>query len=132
MSAGINWMYLSLSMGIASCIGTLLLGYNAIALVMYMREESEGSASGMAKAAWGVGLLSLLLSWVPCFGVMLPFVAIILARLERGRIYRDESPLAGATPVRMGTVNAWIAIMLWLLTSAGSLTSFLLSGPTGG
>ena len=65
MFEGINWTYWALSAGLASCIGTTLLAYNAIALVMFMREDSEGPASGLAKGAWAVGLASLLLSGLP-------------------------------------------------------------------
>jgi hypothetical protein len=130
MFEGINWTYWALSAGLASCIGTTLLAYNAIALVMFMREDSEGPASGLAKGAWAVGLTSLFLSGLPCLGVFLPFIAIILGRIERGRIYRDDSPLSGATPVRMGTVNAWIAILLFLLMTAGTMTSLFVR--TGG
>jgi len=128
MLAGANWMFFSLAAGLGSCIGMLLLAYNVIAIVMFMREESDEASSGMAKAAWAVGVASLFFSMTPCFGIFLPLVAIILARVERGRIYRDESPLAGATPVRMGSVNGGVAMLIWVLTSAGLMTSFLVGG----
>jgi len=129
MLAGANWMFFSLTASISSCIGMLLVGYNLIALIMFMREESEGTSSGLAKAAWGVGLMAVFFSMTPCLGVFLPLVAIILARVERGRIYRDESPLAGATPVRMGSVNGGVAMLMWVLGSAGLLMTLLM--PSG-
>lgn len=123
-----NMMFFSVTLGISSCVGMILLAYNLIALVMFMREETEGSASGMAKAAWGLGILSLFFSAAPCLGVFLPLVAIIVSRVERGRIYRDESPLAGATPVRMGSVNGSCAMLIWLITSVGLVGSFTMGG----
>jgi len=130
MLAGANWMFFSLAASIGSCIAMLLLGYNLIAAVMFMREESEGTSSGLAKAAWAVGLIALFFSMTPCLGGLLPLVAIILARVERGRIYRDESPLAGATPVRMGSVNGGVAMLLWLLGTAGLFATMVI--PSGG
>jgi hypothetical protein len=132
MLAGANWMFFSIAAGLGSCIGMLLLAYNVIAVAMFMREDTDGASSGMAKAAWGVGVLSLFFSMTPCFGVLLPLVAIILSRVERGRIYRDESPLAGATPVRMGSVNGGVALLIWLITTAGMMASMLISSAPAG
>ena len=119
-----NMMAYSVFASLASCIGMLMLAYNLIAVVMYMREDSDGSASGLAKAAWLMGIVSLFFSGLPCFGMFLPFIAVILARVERGRIYREESPLAGATPVRMGSLNGGIALLLFAITNAGFITAF--------
>jgi len=130
MLAGANWMFFSLSASIGSCIGMLLLAYNVIALIMFMREDSEGSSSGLAKAAWGVGLMAVFFALTPCFGLFLPLIAIILARVERGRIYRDESPLAGATPVRMGSVNGGVALLISVVGLAGTMMTLLI--PSGG
>ena len=129
MLAAPNMMTLSLFAFLASCVGTLMVVYNLIAVVMFMREESEGTASGLAKGAWAVGMAALLFSGVPCFGLFLPLVAIILARVERGRIYREESALAGATPVRMGSLNGGIAFLIFLISSVGLITAMLTGGP---
>jgi hypothetical protein len=78
-----------------------------------------------------MGLVALLLAGVPCLNLILPIVAIIMARVERGRIYRDESSLAGATPVRMGSVNGGCAFLLAMLLYLGAIAS-VLPGLTGG
>jgi hypothetical protein len=118
-----NTLTYSAFIGVASCVGLLALFYNVVALIMFMREDSEGSASMLAKASWAVGLLSLMFAGLPCFGLFLPLVAIIMSRLERGRIYRDESPLAGATPVRMGSVNGGIAVLIVAIMSTGLIAA---------
>jgi len=127
----VSYLYLSITSGVGTCIGALLLAYNVIALVMFMREDSEGSASGMAKAAWGLGVVSVFTAGMPCIGMLMPFLPIILARVEKGRIYRDESPLAGATPVRLAGINGWIAFMLSAGDPPGVVLTVALSMPAG-
>ncbi len=127
MTAGVSWLYLSITSGVGTCIGALLLGYNVIALVMFMREDSEGSASGMAKAAWGLGMVSLFTAGLPCIGILVPFLPIILARVEKGRIYRDEAALAGATPVRLAGINGWIAFLLSSLITLGMVLTAVMA-----
>jgi hypothetical protein len=129
--SGVNWLYLGITSGMATCIGAILLAYNVIALVMFMREESEGSASGMAKGAWALGLVSVFMAGMPCIGSLMPFLPIILARVEKGRIYRDESPLAGATPVRLAGINGWIAFMLSALMMLGSVLTVVVASTAG-
>ena len=129
--SGVNWLYMAISGGMATCLGALLLAYNVIALVMFMREDSDEAASGMAKAAWGLGLLSVFTAGLPCIGSLIPFVPILLARVEKGRIYRDESPLAGATPVRLAGINGWMALILSALFLLGTVLTGVM-GYTGG
>ena len=112
--------------GAGTCISGLLVAYNLIALVMFLREDTEGSASGMAKAAWALGALSLFTFGIPCLGSLVPFAPILIARIEKGRIYRDEAPLAGATPVRLAGINGWISLMLSALCFLGSLLTSLM------
>ncbi len=120
-----NLVLLYLAGGVGSCLGMLLLLYNLVAAVLFLREETEGSSSGLAKAAWALGLVALFLWWAPCLGSMVALVAMVVARIERGRIYRDESSLAGATPVRMGNVNGGVALLLQLFVLLSALGSFL-------
>ena len=123
MSANLVLLYLA--GGVGSCLGMLLLLYNLVAAVLFLREDTEESSSGLAKAAWGLGLLAVFLWWTPCFGSLLAIVAMILARVERGRIFRDEAPLAGATPVRMGNVDGGITLLLQFLLFVGIVASAL-------
>lgn len=122
-----SYLYLSITSGVGTCIGALLLAYNVIAVVMFMREDSEGSAGGMAKAAWGMGVVALFTAGLPCIGTLIPFIPIIMARVEKGRIYRDESPLAGATPVRLAGINGWIAFLLSALITLGTVLTVVMS-----
>lgn len=120
-----NLVLLYLTGGVGSCLGMILLLYNLVAAVLFLREDTEEGSSGMAKAAWAVGLMSLFLWWMPCVGAVVALVAIVLARIERGRIFRDEAPLAGATPVRMGNVDGGIALLLQFLMFVGFVASAL-------
>ncbi len=132
MSANLIFIYVA--SGIGSCLGLILLLYNVVAAILFMREQTDGTSSGLAKATWALGLLALLFAGAPCLNMLLPIAAIVLARIERGRIYRDESSLAGATPVRMGNVNGWCAFFLGLLLYMGLIGAFMpgFGTPEGG
>lgn len=123
-----NLLFMYVSGGLGSCMGLILLLYNVVAALLFMREETEGNSSGLAKASWALGLLALFLWWLPCLGAVVSLVAIAVSRVERGRIYRDESSLAGATPVRMGSVNGSVALLLQILLFLGIIAGFLGGG----
>src|SRR5687767_4152456 len=93
-----NPVFLYFTGGIGSCVGFLVVLYNLMAIVLYQREDTEGRSSALALTAWGIGMLSVLLWWMPCVGGLAALLAMTISRIERGRIYRDEAPLAGATP----------------------------------
>ncbi|HHO50982.1 MAG TPA: hypothetical protein ENK18_08955 [Deltaproteobacteria bacterium] len=120
-----NLVFLWVSAGLGSCLGLILLLYNIVAAVLFMREETEGTSSGLAKAAWALGIVALLTWPAPCVGSLIAIAAMMLSRVERGRIYRDESSLAGATPVRMGSVNGGMALLLQVLVFAGIATGVI-------
>ncbi|MCB9676642.1 MAG: hypothetical protein H6737_16110 [Alphaproteobacteria bacterium] len=122
-AAGTSFFILYLFVGVGQCITVLLGLYNLVAIVGVMRSEDEGSASGMAKGAWATGCLSAVL--IPC-APLLSLVAIILSRIEIGRVYRDESPLASATPARMGSVNGGVALLVFFLVLTGAIVNLFL------
>ena len=118
------FMYVAGTLG--SCVGALLFLYNVVGLVSFMREDTGGeSASMLAKAAWAIGFLSGLLGPCMWFGAV---IALILARVERGRIYAEKSPLAGATPCRMASVNGGLMLVIWVVFTAGALSTWAYSG----
>lgn len=123
LAAGGSFVMLYAMSGVGSCIGILIALYNLIMVIGFMREQTDGAASAMSKASWGVGCLALL--FMPC-GWFFGLVAIILSRVETGRIYRDESPLASATPTRMGSLNGAMAIVIFMLYFVGAIASFAL------
>lgn len=123
MSGNAILMYVSGGMG--SCVGLVVLLYNLVTAVLFLREETEGTSSGLAKASWALGLAALFTWFLPCVGGLLAIAAIVVARVERGRIYRDESSLAGATPVRMGSVDGGVALLLQLLMFVGMLAGII-------
>ncbi len=100
---------------LGSCFGLLVFLYNVLSFALFLREATEGTSSGLARAAWGFGLLALFLWWLPCGGAVLALVAIVASRIERGRIFRDESALAGVTPIRLGNFNAIMVLGLQLV-----------------
>lgn len=113
-----------LSASVGSCIFLLLVLYNLVALIGVMRSDDEVGASGLAKAAWGVGFLSVI--FITC-SPLLSLIAVVLSRVEIGRVYRDESPLASATPARMGSVNAGVAFVIWLILAMGAVLNLVTS-----
>ena len=121
-----NLIFLYVSAGIGSCLSMILLLYNVVAGVLFLREDTgDERAGGLAKAAWALGLVALLAWPLPCVGSLLAISAMVISRVERGRIYRDESSLAGATPVRMGSVNGGVALMIQFFAMAGLLVGVL-------
>ncbi len=123
-----NLVFLYVTGGIGSCVGFILLLYNVVAALLFMREQTDGTSSGLAKAAWATGLLALFLWPMPCIGSVVAIAAIVLSRVERGRIYRDESSLAGATPVRMGSVNGGVALLIQILALIGLIAGMVTGG----
>ena len=91
----------------------VLLGiYNVIAGVLFLRESIDGNATWMAKAAWALSGVALTGWCLPCVGTGTALVALVLARVERRRIYASKAPLASATPVRMARINGGWSLML--------------------
>jgi len=125
-SANLGFMYGA--GGVGSCLVALLLLYNLVVAVMFLREETDGVSSNMAKAAWAVGVLAVLGWWFPCVGAVLAIVAIMLAQIERGRIYRDESSFAGSTPIRMGRIDGIVVLIVQLILMGGMIATALRTG----
>lgn len=123
---GANLVFLYLTGGIGSCVGIVVVLYNLIAAALYMREETEGRSSAMAITSWAIGMLAMFVWWLPCVGGVAGLLAVLVSRMERGRIYRDESSLAGATPVRMGYVNGGMATILHVVMWISLFGSWLL------
>lgn len=119
--AGTSFFILYLFAGVGNCVILLLSLYNLVALIGVMRSEDEVGASGLAKGAWGMGCLAAIL--IPC-SPLISLIAVVMSRIEISRVYRDESPLASATPARMGSVNAGVAFLVWLLLTLGAVINF--------
>lgn len=122
-----NPVFLYFTLGGGSCLGVLVLLYNLVSVVLYLREDNESRSSALAITAWGMGVLAMLLWFLPCVGGAAGLLAMTVARIERGRIYRDQAPLAGATPVRMANTNGTLAVVL----QSGVLVSLLLTWIVG-
>ena len=97
---------------IGSGVGLLLFLYNVLSFALFLREATDGAASSLARACWGAGLVAVFLWWMPCLGAALALGAMVAARVERGRIYRDEAPLAGVTPIRLGNLDGALVLGL--------------------
>ncbi len=126
--SGANLGFMYGAGGIGSCLVALLLLYNLVVAVMFLREETDGVSSPMAKATWAVGVLAVLGWWFPCVGAIFAIVAIVLAQIERGRIYRDESSLAGSTPIRMGRIDGIVVLIVQLLLIGGMIATAVRGG----
>lgn len=120
-----NFVLVYLTGSLGSCFAVVALLYNLVAGVLYAREETEGRSSSIAITSWAFGILAMLLFWLPCVGGVAAMVAIAVGYLERGRIYRDQSSLASATPVRMGISNGFWALVLHGVLLAAMAISWL-------
>ena len=115
MESSTNVLFLVISGTIGVVVTGVLLLYNVVAAVLFLRETGDGESSGLARAAWALGIGSLASWCLPCVGTGLAIGAVVVAQIERVRIYRDQSTIAGATPVRMGSVNGWASLVLQFL-----------------
>ena len=102
---------LGIGAGFTGCFGFLLLAYNGLALFQQLREPGDETASGLAKGAWALSILSMFLGPCALFGAVL---AIILASVERRRIYAEKSTLVSTRPCRMASLNGWVLMLLSL------------------
>lgn len=119
-----NFFFMYVTGLLGSCMSMILLVYNLVGLISYMREDTGGEkASGLAKAAWFIGFAAGFLGPCAWFGALL---ALILARVERSRIYAEKAPLAGATPCRMASVNGGVMLLIWTVFTGGMLATWLL------
>lgn len=105
------------------CVGALLLIYNLVAVVKYLREDSEESASGLAWAAFVLGLLSI----TPACGCFLAAIPWGIASYERSRIYKGDASLRGAGLTRAGGLTAVIILVMGILQIAISIISTLMA-----
>lgn len=119
-----SFFILYLFSGVGNCVLLLLGLYNLVALVGVMRAENDEAASGLAKGAWGVGCLAAV--FYPC-APLFSLIAVVMSRIEIGRVYREESTLASATPARMGSVNAGVSFIAWLLLALGVVVNIVLT-----
>ena len=120
-----SYFILSIAGGVGQCVIFFLALYNLVALIGVMRsaDDEGGGASALSKGAWGIGCLAAVL--FPC-APLFSLIAVVLSRVEIGRVYRDESTLASATPARMGSVNGGVAFLVWALVTAGTILNFVL------
>jgi hypothetical protein len=123
-----SWTAAGGVVGIGSCFVALLLVYNLVTAILYLREDTDGASSGLAKAAWATGVLAVLGWWFPCVGTLIAIAAILLARVENGRIYRDEASLSGATPVRMAQIDGWIVLLVQVVALAATILTMVRQG----
>ena len=107
---------------LGSCGFMILVLYNLIGLIGFLREDTTEKASGLSKAAWAIGFLSFMFGPCTWFAAAL---ALILARIERGRIYQEKSPLASATPCRMANINGAINLVIWLVITGGMIGTWM-------
>ena len=111
----------AVGMSSVSCLMILLWLYNIVVLIGFAREESDEAASGLSKAAWAISLLAVVLG--PCWWLG-ALISIIMSRVERGRIYRDESTTRSATPARMAGLNGGVLLFLYVLTVVTAILGY--------
>jgi hypothetical protein len=121
--AGKSFAILYAGTSVGSCAMMLLVLANIVVLVQFMREKSDETASGMAKASWAIGFSAMFFG--PC-GFFPALVAIILSRVETGRIYRGESELRSATPARWGSINGGVIMFLQFLVGLAGVITFVM------
>ena len=100
-----NNFLIPIALVLGAGVVVLLAIYNVVAGVLFMRESIDGNATRLAKAAWAISALGLGAWCVPCVGTGAAIVALLLARIERQRIYASSAPLASATPIRLARIN---------------------------
>lgn len=110
------------------CAALLLLIYNSVALFLFLHERNDRGASQASVLAWAAGVAAVMSWCAPGLGGLLAVAALALARRERIRIYRDEAPLAGATPVRMASLDGATALVLHAALWTIGLGRSLLTG----
>jgi len=88
-----------------------------------------GALGGDPPAALRGG--SLFAAGWPCIATLVPFLPMSLARVEKGRVCREEAALAGATPGRRAGINGWIAFMVSALVSLGVVLTAVMSMTAG-
>ncbi len=124
MQEGANsFMIIYVASGVGTCVWCGLLIYNLVAIIGFLRESTEGSASMLSKGAWAVGFFAFLLGPCAWLGGL---VAIVLASVERRRIYQDKSSFASATPCRHASVNGGAIILLTLMMWAAGIGTYVM------
>ena len=122
--AATGFFLLYAASGFGSCIWFLLMFYNLISLIQFMRSDTDGeTASGLSKAAWAVGFLSFLLGPCMWFGAV---IALIMSKVERGRIYTEVSSFASSTPCTMGSINGGVTLVMYAVFLVGALAGAFL------
>ena len=93
--------------------------------------------NGLGIAALVVGVIALLLFWIPFLGLLLGLVALVLGFLGRGRAKRGEATnggmaLAGIVLGAIGLLVGllWVALFAWVADEATSLSECLADATT--
>ncbi len=126
----INLQLLYLAVGASSCLTMLLLLYNVVAAVLFLRESDRAEATGLAKVAWALGVAALLTWPFPCLGGVFGLAAVVTARVERHRIFRGESSIAGSTPTRMGQFDGGVAVAIQVALVGSLIVGGLMGAPS--
>src|SRR5688500_7116540 len=113
-------MLLWVGVGIGSCIGVLLALYNLYVLVQFLRAPGD-KASPMSLGAWILSFASLFLG--PC-GLFTGLIALVLARIEQGRIYNEQSSPSSQTPVNMASVNFAVFVIVSIVMTITTWLGF--------
>lgn len=121
--ASAGWVVIGLAGGLGSCLWSVMILYNIGALIGVMRDKGDEASSALSKAAWAVGFFSLVLGPCAWLGAL---VAMIMANVERRRIFSDKSTFASATPCRHASVNGGFTLLIWFIVTAGALAQVLM------
>jgi hypothetical protein len=121
-SAGGFGVALWLALGGSSCVGTLAMLYNLYALFQHVRADTTEVASGFAKAAWGLSVVSFFLG--PC-GALTGLVAWFMGRHEQLRVMNEESSPMSLGPAQMASMNGLVVLLISLMIVGASVVTFL-------
>jgi hypothetical protein len=121
MGTGSICMYIGT--GVGSCLTVLMLISNIVAAVRYLTSEGTEPASPASLAAWGVSVASFFLG--PC-GFLTALIAVVLARVERAKVFREEASAWSLMPCSMANTNSFAFVVVTVIIWVGIIAGFVI------
>lgn len=108
--------------GIGACLTAVLLLSNAMSAFRYFTREGDEPASPMSLAAWALSLAWLILG--PC-GFLTSVIALVLARIERAKVFRQEASPWTMLPCSTATTNSIMSLAIMALFATAGVLAYM-------
>jgi hypothetical protein len=96
-----------LGAGLGACVLVVMAIINGMGVVRYLRRTGDDAATALSLGGWVMSVVGLFLG--PC-ALLTAVAALIIARLETGRVQREEASAWTLIPCQMMRINGLLTL----------------------